>query len=172
YGSEHEWNVPWKAFKTQDGYVVFTTSSEGTWRKLCQAIGHPDLAEDDRFRTGELRARNRDELYAILDPIIAERMTAQWLRLADAAGAAAAPVNTIDQVFKDPQVLHRQMLQYVDHPTLGRLAQIGHPQKFSGTPASIRLAPPLLGQHTDETLQLLLGFSPSQIAELRAQKVI
>lgn len=171
-GSEHEWNVPWKAFRTRDGYVVLASSSEGTWRRLCEAIARPDLAEDERFRTMELRARHREALYAILDEIIAERTTAEWVELADRVGAAAAPVNTLDKVFADPQVLHRQMVLTVEHPTAGPIRLLGHAQKFSATPAEIRLPPPLLGQHTEEVLRTLVGCSDQELLRLRAQGVI
>jgi crotonobetainyl-CoA:carnitine CoA-transferase CaiB-like acyl-CoA transferase len=171
-GSEHEWNVPWKAFKTLDGHVVFASSSEGSWQKFCNAVGKPELTDDERFRSMELRNQNRVALYAILDEIMSQRTTAEWLQIADKVNAAAAPVNTIDQVFRDPQVLHRKMVEYVDHPTLGRIPQIGHAQKFSSSALKISLAPPLLGQHTDETLRSLLEYSDAQIAELHAHKVI
>jgi succinate---hydroxymethylglutarate CoA-transferase len=172
WGSEHEWNVPWKAFKTLDGHVVFASSSEGSWQKFCNAVGKPELTDDERFRSMELRNQNRVALYAILDEIMSQRTTAEWLQIADKVNAAAAPVNTIDQVFRDPQVLHRKMVEYVDHPTLGRIPQIGHAQKFSSSALKISLAPPLLGQHTDETLRSLLEYSDAQIAELHAHKVI
>lgn len=171
-GSEHEWNVPWKAFRTSDGYVVLASSSERQWRKLCTVINRPELADDKRFRTMELRGKNRRELYEILDAIIVKRTTAEWVHAADEIKAAAAPVNTIDQVFKDPQVLHRKMVEYVQHPTLGSIAQVGHAQKFSETPCLISLAPPLLGQHTHEVLKDMLGYTDEQIANLHAQNVI
>lgn len=172
WGSEHEYNIPWKAFRTLDGYVVVASSSEGQWRKLCEALGRPDLADDERFRTMELRARHREALYTLLDEIMAQRTTAEWLKLADESGAAAAPVNTIDRVFSDPQVLHRQMVLSVRHPTLGDIPQVGHAQKFSATPAQIHLPPPLLGQHTYEVLRSLVGISEHELLDLSAEGII
>lgn len=171
-GSEHEWNVPWKAFRTRDGYIVLACSSEGQWRKLCVALQRPDLATDPRFETMELRSRNREALYAILDEIVARRTTDEWLVLADRVGAAAAPVNTLDRVFSDPQVLHRQMVLTVRHSTLGDIPQLGHAQKFSSTPTEIRLPPPTLGEHTYEVLQSLAGCTLQQLDDLRRRGVI
>ncbi len=172
WGSEHEYNVPWKAFKSLDGYLMLCSSSEGQWRKLCELLGQPELAEDPRFLTMKLRAKNRQELYAIMDEIVAGKTTREWLEKADQASAAAAPVNTMDQVFSDPQVLHRQMLLSVRHSTLGDIPQVGHAQKFSATPAQIKLPPPLLGEHTEELLRNLLGLPEGEIRKLRAEGVI
>lgn len=171
-GSEHEWNVPWKAFQTLDGHVMVACSSEGQWRHICNALEVPDLAVDPRFTTLQLRGQNRQELYRIMDGILADQGTDHWLKRFDVEGAAAAPINTIDQVFQDPQVLHRGMVQHVHHESLGEIAQIGHAQKFSASPSSIRLPPPLLGRHTDEVLATLADFSVSDIASLRERGVV
>jgi crotonobetainyl-CoA:carnitine CoA-transferase CaiB-like acyl-CoA transferase len=152
WGSEHQWNVPWKSFKTADGWLVIACSSEAQFAKIAAALGRPELASDERFATMSARQANREQLYEIMDPRLLERTTAQWLEVLDAAGAAAAPINTIDQVFADPQVLHRDMLLSVEHTSLGEIPQLGHAQKFFGTPAVIRLPPPTLGEHNDEVL--------------------
>lgn len=172
WGSEHQWNVPWKAFQTRDGYLVVASSNEGQWQKICQALDRPDLAEDERFVIMQRRAEHREELYAILDALFAQRTTAAWLAALDNAGASAAPINTIDQVFTDPQVLHRDMLQKVTHTTLGAIPQVGHAQKFFATPAQIRLPPPVLGEHTNEILRQLAGCTDSDLQQLRDSHVI
>lgn len=171
-GSEHEFVVPWKAFQASDGYFVVACSNHGQWVKLCEAIGRPELVEDERYRTMDLRAKNRRALYAVVDAIMAEKTVAEWLTIADQVGLSAAPVNTIDKVFTDPHVLHRQMVQYVDHPTLGKLPLVGHAQKMGATPLEMRLPPPLLGQHTDEVLRALVGLSEAKIGDLRERGVI
>ena len=152
-GSEHAFIVPWKTFATSDGHLVVAAGNEAQWKALCRAIGRDDLAADERYATMPLRAANRVELYATLDAVFAARPTDSWVAALDAAGTAAAKVQAMDQVFQDPQVLHRDMLLSVEHPTLGSIPQVGHAQKFSGNPAQIRLAPPLLGQHTLEVLR-------------------
>lgn len=153
WGSEHQWNVPWKSFRTADGWLVIACSSEAQFAKIAEALGRPELSTDERFATMTARQRNRAELYAIMDPILLGRSTTDWLNALDAAGAAAAPINTIDQVFEDPQVLHRDMLLSVEHPSLGEIPQVGHAQKFSDTPAVIRRPPPVLGEHNAEVLE-------------------
>ncbi len=172
WGSQHEYNHPWKAFKTRDGYLMLCSSSEGQWKKICEAIGRRDLIGDERFRTMELRARHRDELYQILDAIMLERATDGWVKLADEAGAAASRINSIDEVFSDPQVLHRQMVITVEHPIEGEIRLVGFPQKFSETPCEVRLPPPVLGQHTEEILEEELGMSEQEIQRLRAEEII
>lgn len=148
WGAEHEWHVPWKTFATREGHVVIACSSEDQWTKVCAALGRPDLATDPRFATMQARAANRHELYSILDEAVAQHSTDHWLTALARAGAAGAPVNTIDQVFADPQVLHRGMVGRVQHSRLGSIAQVGHAQTFTSTPCSVRLPPPTLGEHT------------------------
>jgi formyl-CoA transferase/succinate--hydroxymethylglutarate CoA-transferase len=97
----------------------------------------------------QARAANRAHLYALLGDLVRRRTTEDWLAALARAGAAGAPVNTIDQVFTDPQVVHRDMVQRVEHSAIGRIPQVGHAQKFSATPCSIRLPPPVVGEHTE-----------------------
>jgi crotonobetainyl-CoA:carnitine CoA-transferase CaiB-like acyl-CoA transferase len=148
WGAEHEWHVPWKTFATRDGHVVIACSSEDQWQKICVAFERPELAADARFATMQARAANRAELYAVLDDVVRTGTTDDWLAALTRAGAAGAPVNTIDQVFADPQVLHREMVLSVEHASLGSISQVGHAQKFELTPSAIRLPPPALGDHT------------------------
>lgn len=171
-GSEHQWNVPWKVFDTADGHLVLASSSDDQWRKICVGISRPELADDPRFVTLELRAVNRDVLYQILDSVMATRTSAQWMDALGGVGAAVSPVNTIDQVFQDPQVLHRRMLQSVEHSTLGTIPQVGHAQKLSASPMEIRRAPPTLGQHTLEVLRDVGRYSPEEIQMLETQGAI
>ena len=171
-GSEHAFIVPWKAFQTSDGYLVIAAGNEGQWQALCRAIGRQDLAADDRFVTMRSRNEHRGELYGILDSIFLEQSTEEWTAALDDAGTAAARVQSIDEVFQDPQVLHRDMLQTVEHATLGEIPQVGHAQKFSGNPATIRTAPPVLGQHTIEVLHDIVGLTDQEIQELCDRDVI
>lgn len=172
WGSEHEWNTPWKAFQTKDGWLMLAAGSDGTWRSLCEALGLPEMASDPRFASMSLRAEHRDEIYARLDAILATKTNGEWLEVLDARGVAAAPVNTVDKVFQDPQVLHRQMLLKIRHATLGEIPQVGFAEKFTQTPCSLRLPPPVLGADTEEVLGELGRCGPEEIRRLRERKVI
>lgn len=172
WGNAHPNIVPYQSFKTADGYLVLGVASEAIWRRFCQAIGKVDLADDPRFAKNSNRVENRTELIKILSQIFLSRTTDAWLSLLNEAGVPCAPVQTVDQVFSAPQVLHREMLVEVEHPTAGTVRMAGIPVKFSSTPASIRLPPPLLGQHTKDILETWLGIGREEIAELKRKSVI
>jgi crotonobetainyl-CoA:carnitine CoA-transferase CaiB-like acyl-CoA transferase len=171
-GNAHPNIVPYQSFNTADGYMVVGAASEGNWQRLCQAIERPELAADPRFTNNAQRVAHRKELIAILVEVFLQRDTASWIRLLGEAGIPCAPVKTIDQVFSDPQVLHRNMLLEVEHPTAGKVRMAGMPVKFSATPGSLRLPPPTLGQHSEEVLESWLGLRREAIDELRGKRVI
>lgn len=169
-GSGHPTIAPYQAFKTSDGYVNVAVGSEAIWRRFSEVVD-PSLLDDPRYATNRERVAHRKELIAHLAPQFARKTTAQWTEVFDAAGVPCGPILTIAQVFSDPHVLHRGMLQNVDHPTVGRIKQTGLPVKLSQTPGRIRSAPPTLGQHTDAILREL-GFDPAAIASLRKEHVV
>jgi formyl-CoA transferase len=172
WGNAHSSIVPYQSFKTADGYVVIGIASEGIWRRFCRAIGRSELADDPRFAKNSDRVENREVLIAALAEIFLGRETGAWMKLLNEAEIPCAPVQTIDQVFKAPQVLHREMLVKVEHPTAGTVPMAGIPVKFSATPASIRLPPPTLGQHTEEVLTSWLGIERAEIEELKRKSVL
>ena len=172
WGNAHPTIVPYQSFQTADGFLVLGVASETIWHRFCPAIGKPELAGDPRFAKNANRVENRTALIAMLAELFRDRDTASWLKLLQAADVPCAPVQTIDQVFNAPQVRHRDMLVTVDHPTAGTVPMAGIPVKFSATPASVRLPPPLLGQHTEEVLASWLGMGDKEIAELKRKQVI
>jgi formyl-CoA transferase len=172
WGNAHPSIVPYQTFKTVDGYLVIGVASEGIWRRFCQAIGRVEWAEDSRFEKNSNRVANRSLLIGLLAEIFLGRSTDEWLKLLNSAEVPCAPVQSVDQVFKAPQVLHREMLVEVEHPTAGTVPMAGIPVKFSVTPASVRLAPPRLGQHTEEVLATWLGMGSKEINELRKRGAI
>lgn len=171
WGNAHPTIVPYQSFQTADGFLVLGVASETIWRRFCPAIGRAELAADARFAKNANRVENRAALIAILAELFRTRDTATWLELLNDAEVPCAPVQTIDQVFNSPQVRHREMLVTVDHPTAGTVPMAGIPVKFSATPASVRLPPPLLGQHTEEVLASWLGMGDKEIAELKRKSV-
>src|SRR5258706_12424890 len=172
WGNAHPTIVPYQTFQTSDSFLVLGAASEGIWQRLCPALGRADLANDKRFAKNANRVENRDELITILAEIFRTRATAEWITMLNQAEVPCAPIQTIDQVFAAPQVQHRNMLVEVDHPTAGRLKMAGIPVKFSATPASIRLPPPVLGEHSREVLESWLGMNAAQTEELQRKKIV
>ena len=172
WGNAHPTIVPYQSFQTADSYLVIGVASEGIWRRFCQAIGKTEIADDTRFAKNANRVENRAVLIAMLTEMFRSRDNETWLKILNAAEVPCAPIQTIDQVFAAPQVGHRDMLVEVEHPTAGSVRMAGIPVKFSATPASVRLPPPLLGQHTNEVLSSWLGINNDEIAVLKGKKVI
>jgi crotonobetainyl-CoA:carnitine CoA-transferase CaiB-like acyl-CoA transferase len=172
WGSAHETVVPYQAFRARDGYLIIGAGNERLWKVLCEALGAPEWADDPRFSSNAGRVQHREELVRLIEERLATRGRDEWIRRLAAAGLPTGPINSVDQVFEDPQVLHRGMVQEVDHPTSGRIRLVGIPVKFSDSPGAISLAPPLLGQHTAEVLRKLLGYTPDDVEDLRRAGVV
>ncbi|MEM3899046.1 MAG: CaiB/BaiF CoA-transferase family protein, partial [Candidatus Bathyarchaeia archaeon] len=172
-GSTHPNIAPYQCFKARDGkYLTVAVGNDRIWRNFCEALGLADLAENPKFSTNPKRVKNRDELIPTLEKIFLNKTRDEWIDILLKKGVPCGPVYAIDEVFRDPQVLHRKMLVEIEHPKAGTIKQIGIPMKFSETPGEIRTAPPLLGQHTDEILKNLLGYSEEEINQLRKEGVI
>jgi len=171
-GNLHPNIVPYQPFHTADGEVIIACGNDNLYRKFCDAAGCPELAGDARFATNGKRVEHRAELTRLLQEIFARRPTREWLDLLEAAGVPNGPINDVAQVFEEPQVRARGVRVELDHPAAGKLPTVASPMRFSGTPLEHKLAPPLLGEHTDEILRERLGRSAAQIAALRAEGTI
>jgi crotonobetainyl-CoA:carnitine CoA-transferase CaiB-like acyl-CoA transferase len=171
-GNLHPNIVPYQPFRTADGEVIIACGNDNLYRKFCEAAGCPELATDARFATNGKRVENRAELTRLLQAVFAKRSTRAWLELLEAAGVPNGPINNVAQVFEEPQVKARGVRVELEHPVAGKLPTVASPMRFSGTPLAHRLAPPVLGQHTEEILRERLGRSAAQIAALRAEGVI
>ena len=172
WGNAHPSIVPYQSFQTADSYLVLGAASESIWKRLCPAVGRPDLADDPRFAKNADRVENRKLLIDVLAEIFRTRRTSEWVTALSEADVPCAPVQTIDQVFAAPQVLHRNMLVDVEHPTAGKIKLAGIPVKLSATPASVRLPPPLLGQHNGDVLASWLKMTDTEIGALRKKQII
>jgi len=172
WGNAHPNIVPYQSFKTSNGYLVVGVASEAIWRRFCGAIEMPGLAGDPRFAKNSDRVQHRADLIPILTDIFLKRDSAVWMSLLSGASVPCAPVQTIAEVFAAPQLLHRKMVVDVEHPTAGSVRMAGLPVKLSTTEASIRLPPPLLGQHTEEVLRTWLKMDDSEIIELRRTGIL
>jgi crotonobetainyl-CoA:carnitine CoA-transferase CaiB-like acyl-CoA transferase len=173
-GNEHPNIVPYKALPSADGYVLLAVGNDGQFRRWCDFAGCPELAYDPRFRTNDLRVRNREALYAILPDYTRRKTTDAWVDGLAPLGVPCGPVNTIDRVFEDPQVQARGLRVELPHPAAGAgtVPLIANPIKYSGTPIHYRHAPPMMGQHTAEVLHELLDMGDDEIALLRERGVI
>jgi formyl-CoA transferase/CoA:oxalate CoA-transferase len=171
-GSGHTSVVPYQAFPTRDGHVVVAVFAEKFWAGFCRAIERPGLAADPRFDSNPKRVERREELVPMLEAVFPARTTAEWLVRMQGQGVPAAPINTVDQVVTDPQVLLREMVVDVDHPSLGTLRTLGTPIKVAEGPPFRPAPPPGLGEHTDSVLRSLLAYPAERIDALRRQGVI
>ncbi|TVR95548.1 MAG: CoA transferase [Trueperaceae bacterium] len=151
-GNAHPHIVPTDTFETLTGPVMVCVGNDAQFQRFCALLGDPGLARDPRFVTNPARVAHRTELGALLRERFADIDGRAFTELADAAGVPVAPVLELDEVFAHPQVAARDMLIEFDHPTVGRMRQVGFPFKLDRTPAALRYAPPLLGQHTAEVL--------------------
>ena len=171
-GNLHPNIVPYQPFRAKDGDVILACGNDNLYRKFCEAAGCMELAADARFASNGKRVENRKELTRLLGEIFQKRTKKEWVELLEAAGVPNGPINDIAQVFAEPQVQARGVKIELEHAVAGKLPMVASPMRFSGTPLEHKLAPPVLGQHTDEVLRELLGMNAAQIAALRAEEAI
>eukprot|EP01119_Soliformovum_irregulare_P020914 TRINITY_DN6844_c0_g1_i1.p1 TRINITY_DN6844_c0_g1~~TRINITY_DN6844_c0_g1_i1.p1 ORF type:complete len:435 (+),score=39.83 TRINITY_DN6844_c0_g1_i1:167-1306(+) len=169
-GTAHSSIVPYQAFQTQDGYIVLGALNDSQFQRLCQGLGLAEVAADDKYKTNPARVHNRSSLLHLLQQVLSTHTSDHWLHLLHHCSLPVAPINDLAQVFADAQILHRGMLQKVKHPHQ-ELPLVGIPVKFQKTHSTIRLPPPLLGQHTRQVLHDTFGYSPSLIQDWTSQGI-
>jgi crotonobetainyl-CoA:carnitine CoA-transferase CaiB-like acyl-CoA transferase len=168
-GNRHPSIVPYETFPARDGEFVLAVGNDAQWRRCCDVVGLPD---DARFATNRDRVARHGELKPLLDARLRTETRAHWIERLTAAGVPCGAVRDMREVFEDPQIAARDMSVEVEHATIGSLRSLGTPFKLSNTPASVRTAPPTLGQHTEAVLTQDLGLSAAQVAVLRGKGVI
>ncbi|WP_269792489.1 CaiB/BaiF CoA-transferase family protein [Stenotrophomonas sp. Iso1] len=171
-GTAHPNIVPYQVMPASDGYFMLAVGNDGQFARLCEVIGEPQLASDPRYATNNARVAHRGELVPYLQQRLSQRPTAEWLAALEKAVVPANPVNRIDQVFDDAQVQARGLRIELPHPGGGNVAMVRNPLKFSATPLQYTHAAPVLGQHTGQVLDEVLGVDALRLQELHAQGVI
>jgi len=171
-GNQHPTICPYETFKTKDGYLNLAVGNDKLWLSFCELINRPDLKSDERFTTNPKRVACRNILFPILSEIFSTRSTAKWISLLEKAGIPAGPIFTVEEVLEHEQTKAREMVVAMEHPKAGRIRLTGIPIKLSDTPGKIKTPPPVAGQHTEEILRNVLGYSKEKIEELRKSGAI
>lgn len=170
-GSGHPSLVPYQSFPASDGFFILGCANDGLWGRLCQAMERPDLLEDPRFKTNTDRVAHRPECIETLSKVFSSKTVAEWVDTISDAGVPCGPINRVSDVVKDPQVLAREMIADLPHPNVPDLKVPSSPMKLTETPATLRMAPPLLGQHNVQILGEL-GYTADQVKKLQEKGVI
>ena len=180
-GNAHANIVPYQVFEVRPAqvggqpraeHIIVAVGNDGQFQRFCAVAGVPELATDARFARNEDRVRHRAVLVPLLEAVLRQRGKADWLAALEAAKVPCGPINALDEVFADPQVQARAMVDHWDHPLQPHLPLVASPLRLSGTPVRHDLPPPLLGQHTHEVLSGLLGYDAARIAALARDGVI
>jgi crotonobetainyl-CoA:carnitine CoA-transferase CaiB-like acyl-CoA transferase len=170
-GNDHGTTAPYGTFRTKDGHVNIASGRQNMWERLCAALGIEDLVSDPRFKSIPDRVEHKEELKGLIEEKLTARTSDEWVEILNGEGIACGPIYTVDQVFNDPHVLHREMLLEADHPVAEKIKLIGFPVKLTRTPCRVSLPPPALGQHTRDVLAAL-DYSEEEIETLKQEGVI
>ncbi len=165
-GNAHQNVVPYQVFAASDGHLIVAVGNDSQFRAYCAALGHVEWADDPRFATNSQRLIHRQKLIPLLEARMQQQPRDHWLSTLEAVGVPCGPINTLDQVFADPQVQARQIWREMPHSLGGSTPTVANPMRFSHTPVEYRSAPPLLGEHTEEVLTRLLDWPEDKLAPL------
>lgn len=170
-GNHHPVISPYGVYRTQDKPINIAVGTETMWKNFCQTIGLPEVEQDVKFQKNNDRVKNQAELTPLIEKALALKTQDEWVEALNQAGIPCGPIYTLDQVFKDPQVLHQKMLLEIEHPKVGKIPMTGLPVQLSENPPQVFLPPPVLGEHTAVVLRDF-GFTEEEIEHLFADKVI
>ncbi|XP_048367702.1 succinate--hydroxymethylglutarate CoA-transferase [Sphaerodactylus townsendi] len=172
WGTAHASIVPYQAFKTKDGYIVVGAGNDQQFITVCKILNLSHISHDSRYKNNNQRVLNRKELIEVLSARFLEKETAKWLELFEGSGVPYGPINSMQQVFSDPQVLHNRLIMKMTHPTAGEIAVPGPAVRYSQFEVSKPKPPPLIGQHTVDVLKTVLEYKDDAIQELLNSRVI
>jgi len=170
-GSAHPLTAPYQAFKTKDKWITIGASNQSTWLKLIKAIDREDLQENEKFSSNLNRKKNLTELVEILTSVLSKKTSSEWLKIFDDNGFPCGPINSITDMFKDPQTIDRQMILEVDNKKAGKSKAIGMPIKFSKSKTEKSKGAPNLGEHTKE-IMINFGYKEKEIEDFYIRKII
>lgn len=151
-GNRHPNIQPQNVYPVADGHIVLAVGNDGQFREFAAAIGIDELADDPKFATNAARVENLEALETLVIQALSSGTVEHWTNAFADVGVPSGPINTVDRVFDEPQVKHREMLRDIPHPSSGSVKQVASPLKFSNSPLAFETAPPLLGEHTHEVL--------------------
>lgn len=172
WGNAHPNIVPYQTFPTSDGWMIIAVGNDSQFRQFVKAGGEEALANDPRFTDNPSRVAHRSILVPLLTEMTKRKTKADWIATLEKANVPCGPINNLEEVFANEQVVSREIEMQMPHPTAGTMKLVSSPMKLSATPVEVRMAPPTLGQHTDEVLRERLGLSTEQIAVLRNKQAI
>jgi len=172
-GSAHPSIVPFQSFSTRDdSHIIIALGNDNLWKNFCSLIGRKDLSDHPKFATNPLRTQHRKELEQILIPEFKKKTRIEWLDLLGKAGLPHSPANNIKEICEDPHIAYRNMLVEIDQPQVGKMKIVGSPIRLSESPGEVYAPAPLLGQHSEEILEKLLGYKKEEIEALKEENVI
>jgi formyl-CoA transferase len=164
--------VPYQTFPTSDGWMIVAAGNDSQFRHFVTAGGQAQLADDPLFVSNPLRVQHRKQLIPLLEVMTRKKSKGEWIALLEKSNVPCGPINNFKEVFENEQVIARNVQINVPHPTAGNMKLVASPMKLSKTPTEVRMAPPTLGQHTDEILRDDLKLNDQRIAELHQKGIV
>jgi formyl-CoA transferase len=169
-GSRHRQNAPYQRMQTKDGYLMVGAAGEAIWERCAKALGHPEWCEDPRFASNQARMANRKALETVMNAVLTTKTAKDWVEVLEAAGVPCGPVYDYAQMFADPQVRHRGLVQYASDAELGEVPHIRTPVRI-GEGVRVRNVAPKLGEHNAEIFARF-GVTGADLRNLRAKGVL
>jgi len=172
-GTAHPSIVPFQAYESKDhSWVIIALGNDILWKKFCVLIGRDDLVEHPQYSTNSLRTENKKDLNRILEAEFRKRTKREWLELLGHENLPHSSINDMSEICEDPHIAYRKMLVEIDQPRVGKMRIVGSPIRLSETPGEVYAPAPLLGEHSEQVLKNILGYTEAEVEQLKAENVI